>query len=390
MLSPLPFFGPVGAVRIGLHRRRTRRQPDVAAELGRDRARPDRRRHEGRPHHGRGRRRRGPRGRCSSRRSSSRTARSAKLCEAQEDLRGQAGKAKWLDHGPLDGDRVANGHAIWERIQSDGLVAAGAIVDELLSELAPEITMDSTDDDIQRQIQVKTSLSMLLEKQRLAAVEGPVREQFENDLQRPHRRRAGLEGAQVREAASALRPKSSSNVQLPFPVGAERAGEGLAHEVVCQEGRRGDLQGHRPQEDRGRQAAARRSRHRRDPADRGRGRHEPARPRLRPLHARPDAGALVAHARHRQGGSAHRRPLPRARSPLHAPLQLPALLGRGDGLHARPEAARHRPRCARTARARGDDPDGRRVPVHDPHRLRDARVERLVVDGARSAARPSR
>ena len=37
---------------------------------------------------------------------------------------------------------------------------------------------------------------------------------------------------------------------------------------------------------------------------------------------------------------------------LHPPLQLPALLGRRDGLHARPEAPRHRPRRARRARAR--------------------------------------
>jgi hypothetical protein len=37
---------------------------------------------------------------------------------------------------------------------------------------------------------------------------------------------------------------------------------------------------------------------------------------------------------------------PRGGAPLHAPLQLPALLGRGDGLHARPEAPRYRPRCA--------------------------------------------
>jgi polyribonucleotide nucleotidyltransferase len=143
-----------------------------------------------------------------------------KLCEAQEDLQRQAGKAKWLDQDLSTEIESANGHAIWERIQSDGLVAAGAIVDELLSELAPEITMDSTDDDIQRQIQVKTSLSMLLEKQRLAAVEGPVREQFENDL------RALTDAEQdSKELKSAKRhllfDEIVSNVQLPFPVGAE-------------------------------------------------------------------------------------------------------------------------------------------------------------------------
>ena len=33
MISPLPFFGPVGAVRVGLHRRRARRQPDARRRL---------------------------------------------------------------------------------------------------------------------------------------------------------------------------------------------------------------------------------------------------------------------------------------------------------------------------------------------------------------------
>ena len=204
------------------HRRRTDRQPDVAAELGRDRARPDRRRHEGRPDNGRGRRRRGPRGRCCSRRSRSRMRRSRKLCEAQEDLQRQAGKPKWLDQDLSHGDRVApTGTRSGSASRATGSLRHGAIVDELLSELAPEITMDSTDDDIQRQIQVKSSLSMLLEKQRLAAVEGPVREQFENDL------RALTDAEQdSKELKSAKRhllfDEIVSNVQLPFPVGAER------------------------------------------------------------------------------------------------------------------------------------------------------------------------
>ena len=46
-----------------------------------------------------------------------------------------------------------------------------------------------------------------------------------------------------------------------------------------------------------------------------------------------------------------------------------------------PEAARHRPRRARTARAGAGDSGPRGLPVHDPPRLRDARVERLLLDG---------
>ncbi len=62
MISPMPFLGPIGAVRIGLHRRRARRRPDARGGRGRERARPDRRRHQGGPDDGRGRRRPGARG----------------------------------------------------------------------------------------------------------------------------------------------------------------------------------------------------------------------------------------------------------------------------------------------------------------------------------------
>ena len=63
MLSPLPFLGPIGAVRDRPDRRPARHQPDAAGDQGGDVARPDRRRHEGRPDDGRGRRRRGAGGR---------------------------------------------------------------------------------------------------------------------------------------------------------------------------------------------------------------------------------------------------------------------------------------------------------------------------------------
>src|SRR5439155_16993050 len=153
-----------------------------------------------------------------------------RLCDAQEDLRNQAGKAKWLDADLNAEIEASHGHAIWERIQQDGLVAAGAVVEELGSELAPPISMDSTDDDIQRQIQVRTSLNMLLEKQRLAAVEGPLREQFGEDLK-------DLTDAEQdsKELKSAKRhllfDHIVATVQLPFPVGALPVGGGVEGET---------------------------------------------------------------------------------------------------------------------------------------------------------------
>ena len=56
MLSPLPFLGPVGAVRVGLIDGKLVVNPTLRESRGRVDARPDRRRHEGRPDDGRGRR----------------------------------------------------------------------------------------------------------------------------------------------------------------------------------------------------------------------------------------------------------------------------------------------------------------------------------------------
>jgi polyribonucleotide nucleotidyltransferase len=141
-----------------------------------------------------------------------------RLCEAQDELRRQAGKPKWLDSDLTADLEGQYGHAIWERVQQVGLREAGAVEDELLAELAPELTMDSNDEDIQRNLQVRMSLTMLLEKQRLAAVEGPVREQFESDL------RALTDAEQdSKELKSAKRhllfERIVDTVQLPFPVG---------------------------------------------------------------------------------------------------------------------------------------------------------------------------
>src|SRR5438128_6083393 len=141
-----------------------------------------------------------------------------KLCEAQEELRRQAGKPKWLDLELVAEIERDHGHTIWDRIQQAGIRESGSIVEELLDELAPPITMDSTDDDIQRQVQVKSALATLLEKQRSVAVEGPVREQFGDEL------RALTDAAQDSKALRSAKrqllfDRIIEDVELPFPVG---------------------------------------------------------------------------------------------------------------------------------------------------------------------------
>jgi polyribonucleotide nucleotidyltransferase len=88
--------------------------------------------------------------------------------------------------------------------------------------------MDSTEEDIQRQMQVRASLNALLEKQRLVAVEGPVREQFENDLRTLTD--AEQDSKELKSAKRHLLFENIVNtVQLPFPVGSTTGeGEGPA------------------------------------------------------------------------------------------------------------------------------------------------------------------
>ncbi len=111
------------------------------------------------------------------------------------------------------------------------------------------------------------------------------------------------------------------------------------------------------------------------------GRHPAAGARLGAVHARRDAGAGRRHARHRPGRADHRRAGRRIPRELHAALQFPALLDRRSRPHGVARAARDRPRQARLARGATVAAAEGELPLHGPRRLRDHRIERLVVDG---------
>jgi polyribonucleotide nucleotidyltransferase len=217
MISPLPFLGPVGAVRIGLIDGELAVNPTLRAvedestldlivvgtkealtmvEAGSEPIPEDKILEALELAH----------------------AEIRKLCEAQEDLRSQAGKAKWLDLELSAEVERDHGHTVWERIQAVGLREAGGAVDELMADLAPALSMHSTDEDITRQLQVRAALHALLEKQRSVSVEGPVREQFGDDLRALTD--AEQDSKQLRSAKrNLLFEKIIETVQLPFPVG---------------------------------------------------------------------------------------------------------------------------------------------------------------------------
>ncbi|TMM23510.1 MAG: polyribonucleotide nucleotidyltransferase [Actinobacteria bacterium] len=78
--------------------------------------------------------------------------------------------------------------------------------------------MESTEDDIRRQIQVRSSLALILDRQRLDAVLGPVRQQFEEDLKALTD--AEQDSKELKSAKrSLLFEKIEEEIQLPFPAG---------------------------------------------------------------------------------------------------------------------------------------------------------------------------
>jgi polyribonucleotide nucleotidyltransferase len=140
-----------------------------------------------------------------------------KLCDLQEDLQRQVGKAKWLDSELTEELEREHGDRIRQRIQSEGLREGSTAIEEIVEEISPSLTMESTEDEIIRRMQVRASFALILERIRLEAVDAPVREQFEDDLK-------GLTDAEQdpKELKSAKRQllfsRIEEQVQLPFPV----------------------------------------------------------------------------------------------------------------------------------------------------------------------------
>jgi polyribonucleotide nucleotidyltransferase len=157
-----------------------------------------------------------------------------KLCEAQEELRERAGKPKWLDPEVTADLKSRYGAKLAQEIATHGLREAGSIVETIESELCPDLTMESTEDDILKRVQVRSSLAALLESARMEAVTTPVREQFLPELE------ALTEAEQdSKELKSAKRgllfDRIVENAHLPFPVGTAAEGEAPVKDTMTKQ-----------------------------------------------------------------------------------------------------------------------------------------------------------
>ena len=186
-----------------------------------------------------------------------------KICEALEDLRSQVGKPKWVDSELTAELEAAHGQTIRAAIAEHGLREVAATVEALITEVSPPISMDTTEEDIVRARQIRSSFASILEKARTGGGRGPLREQFLSDLQ--ELTDAEQDSKELRSAKrDLLFERILEGIELPFPVGRSACrgrapGQGLGDTPVHQAGLRSRLQEPRPQEDRDRQAASGRS-----------------------------------------------------------------------------------------------------------------------------------
>jgi polyribonucleotide nucleotidyltransferase len=149
-----------------------------------------------------------------------------RICDVQIELREQVGKPKWLDPNVTEELEQRFAGRIREAIKEVGLREAAAVVDAILLEEAPAIEMTSTEEDIVKEVQYKQSLEMILDRERMGAAEQPVREQFEDALR--ELTEAEQDSKELRSAKRHLLfDRIIETVEVPFPVGpATVDGEG--------------------------------------------------------------------------------------------------------------------------------------------------------------------
>jgi polyribonucleotide nucleotidyltransferase len=142
-----------------------------------------------------------------------------KICEALEELRSQVGKPKWVDLELTAELDATHGEAVRAAIAEHGLREASTVIDALVEEASPAITMNSTEEDMIRRAQIRASFSAIVEKARLAAVEGHVHEQFLAELQ--ELTDAEQDSKMLRSAKrDLLFGRILDELELPFPVGS--------------------------------------------------------------------------------------------------------------------------------------------------------------------------
>ncbi|MGN6379123.1 MAG: polyribonucleotide nucleotidyltransferase [Gaiellales bacterium] len=148
-----------------------------------------------------------------------------KLCQVQIDLANRAGQPKWADGAVTESLRQKHAAALQAAVAEGGLAGLAATVDALQRDELTPITGSSTEADVLHRQQTQFAFAQLASEVRDQAVYEPVKEQFGDGI------RALSDAEQdSKELKSAKRhtlyDHIAADVKLPFPARTELDGEG--------------------------------------------------------------------------------------------------------------------------------------------------------------------
>jgi polyribonucleotide nucleotidyltransferase len=151
-----------------------------------------------------------------------------KLCQTQIQLASLAGQSKWVDGAVAESLRGRHAATLDAAIAEGGLPALAGAVDAIAAAELPAIGGGSTDADVLQRQRVSFALAELAAEARERAVYGPVRDQFGDDIRSLSD--AEQDSKELKSAKRhALSDRILADVQLPFP----SRGEGGALDPVA-------------------------------------------------------------------------------------------------------------------------------------------------------------
>jgi polyribonucleotide nucleotidyltransferase len=139
-----------------------------------------------------------------------------KLCQLQIELAAKAGQPKWADGAVTESLRRSHGQALADAVREGGLVALPGRVDELHRAETPEIGGGSNDADVLQRQRLQFGFAQLGNEVREGAVYPHVKEQFGDAI----RELTDAEGdsKELKSAKrQALYERIAATIQLPFP-----------------------------------------------------------------------------------------------------------------------------------------------------------------------------
>ncbi len=148
-----------------------------------------------------------------------------KLCELQIELAAKAGQPKWADGAVTESLRQKHGAALSAAIAEGGLVALPGRADALGRAELPAVTSTTSESDILHRQRVSFALAQLVVEAREQAVYGPVKQQFGEAIRALTD--AEQDSKELKSAKrSALLEQIQDTVDLSFPARSEPDAEG--------------------------------------------------------------------------------------------------------------------------------------------------------------------